>query len=106
MGYFLSKDKRYVTRGVNEKIPFEIQLLIWKSIDDRVEEKHEVDYLQVFRFSIDKSGNLKVEHTQEMPQDKQVYQIEAKEEYFVLDSITVFVIDDISHQTALLSNEY
>ncbi len=106
MCYFLTKDKRYITRGVNEKLPIDLQLLIWKCIDDRVEDKQEVDYLQVFRFSIEKCGNLKVIHTQEVPQYKKSYQIEAKEEYFVLDNVTVFVIDDVSHQTALLSNEY
>ena len=106
MEYKYSKDKRYVTRGINADVPIEIQLFIWNCIDELIESDIQTDYLSVFKLKIENSGKLFITHTQENPEYKNVIEIEMKEEYFSLDGVTVFVIDDITHSTALLSNEY
>ena len=106
MEYKFNSDTRYVTRGINTGVPIVMQLLIWKSIDDLIESDTKADYLQVFRFKLEKSGIFSVSHTQENPVFKNIIEIDMKEEYLSLDGITVFVIDDIDHSTALLSNEY
>ena len=106
MEYKFNSETRYVTRGINTGVPIVIQLLIWKSIDDLIESDTKADYLQVFRFKLEKSGIFSVSHTQENPVFKNIIEIDMKEEYLSLDGITVFIIDDIDHSTVLLSNEY
>jgi len=106
MEYIFKKDKRYVTRGINSDVPLEIQLFIWNCVDELIESDMQTDYLQVFRFKLEKSGKLSITHTQENPEFKKVIEIEMKEEYLSLNGVTVFVIDDVTHSTALLSNEY
>ena len=61
-------NQRYVTRGVSENIPFELQMLMWIAIDNMpVKEK---DYLQVFTLEPKEIGDIKmqhVKHSREMP---------------------------------------
>jgi ribosomal protein L35 len=106
MDYKFNKEKRYVTKGINNEVPFDIQLLMWDSIDELIESEHLADYLQVFRFKVNDSGKLEISHTQEQHVFKKVTEIKMKEEYNSLEGVTIFVIDDITHCTALLSNEY
>lgn len=51
------KNQKYLTKGVNETIPFEIQLLLWNMIKNiNIPNK---DYLQVFKFkTIDTNQKL------------------------------------------------
>ncbi|MBR4319178.1 MAG: hypothetical protein IKP69_03905 [Oscillospiraceae bacterium] len=41
-------NQRYLTKGVNESIPFEIQLFLWECIDRMPEPK---DYFQIFEMN-------------------------------------------------------
>ena len=88
------KNKRFVTKGIAECIPLCLQLFMWMCIDTLPCEK---DYLQVFKFT-EKS----VTHIQEEP--------EYKREYLFKDAPVfigkVFVIDDETHSTMLLAEEY
>ncbi len=43
------QNNRYLTRGVAEKIPLELQLLMWNALEVIPEPK---DYFQVFRLSV------------------------------------------------------
>ena len=56
------KNNRYVTRGINNQISLQLQLIMWGLIDDlNVKGDIEVDYLQVFKIS--KEGNkILIEH--------------------------------------------
>ena len=47
---FEPEKKRYLTRGVDETIPSEMQLFMWQAIDHMPEPK---DYLQVFTLSVE-----------------------------------------------------
>lgn len=40
------KSPRYLTRGVNDTLPLQLQVFIWNCIDRLPDER---DYLQVFR---------------------------------------------------------
>ena len=90
-------NKRYLTKGVQADIPFELQIFMWECI----KEVPEPDYLQIFRLS-DFNGKQRVIHEQEIP--------EYKREYFlaVTEPINqkVYVIDDGDHSTMLLAEEY
>jgi len=55
-----------MTASISNLIHGEIQQLLWLLIDKRMENKQELDYLQVFELTQD--GNLqKVIHRQEQP---------------------------------------
>ena len=89
---------RYLTRGVQAEIPFELQLVMWSCIDELPDPK---DYLQVFRFSVSEGKQL-LSHEQEQPEYKKEY---------VLNSRTaiiqkIYVIDDGDYSTMLLAEEY
>ena len=89
---------RYLTRGIQAEIPFELQLVMWSCIDELPDPK---DYLQVFRFSVSEGKQL-LSHEQEEPEYKKEY---------VLNTDThitqkVYVIDDGDYSTMLLAEEY
>lgn len=88
---------RFITKGICEKIPLSIQIYLW-SLLDNLKEK---DYLQVFDISPIDDG-VKIVHSQEVP--------EYKKEYLVSDTLSfygkIFIIDDITHKTMLLAEEY
>lgn len=95
----LFENQRFITRGVAEQIPPELQLLMWSMIEDMPEQ----DYLQVFDISISNSGG-EIHHTQEVPKYEKEVTVVAKT---VSDlNVRVFVIDDETHSTMLLAEEY
>lgn len=97
---------RYITRGIHEFMPQELQIIIWEMID-RMTVKQ--DYLQVFEFSLisnDEVTALEIIHRQEQPDFKEtcvIFDIQVSEE--ILNN-KVFCIDDIEHSTMLFSYEY
>ena len=60
---------RYLTRGVQAEIPFELQLVMWSCIDKLPDPK---DYLQVFRLSVSDDMQI-VTHEQEEPEYSKEY---------------------------------
>lgn len=102
--YTFNPTTRYLTRGVSETVPLEIQLFMWSEID-KVVKAEKVDYLQVFEFKV-RENYIEVEHRQEDPEYQKIHKIKRLESYVSLDKIKVFVIDDIEHSTMLLSDEY
>ncbi len=93
------QNNRYLTRGVGEKIPLELQLLMWNALEVIPEPK---DYFQVFRLSV-LNGIQRIEHEQEQPPFKREYLLPTIE-----TPITekVYIIDDGDHSTMLLAEEY
>ena len=90
--------QRYLTRGVQSEIPFELQMFMWHLIDELPELR---DYLQVFRLTAFDS-NQQLIHEQEEPN--------YYKEYFLNIGFPVtakvYVIDDGTHSTMLLAEEY
>ena len=66
--YTFNPTARYLTRGISETVPLEIQLFMWSEID-KVVKAERVDYLQVFEFRV-KENYIEVEHRQEDPDYK------------------------------------
>ena len=89
------KNKRFVTKGIADKVPLCLQLFMWMCIDVLPCEK---DYLQVFEFT--EAG---VTHSQEEPEYIQEYLAGGDAPIFIGK---VFVIDDGSYLTMLLAEEY
>ena len=93
------KNQRYVTSGINSELPQLTQIILWGLIDTM--EVVRKDYLQVFCLSAD-GENQRIIHEQEQPEYR-------KEYLFPSDNpvtAKVFVIDDESHSTMLLAEEY
>ena len=91
---------RFITKGVKENVSPTLQLLLWSLVDNMPPPK---DYLQVFKLTEFK-GKQKITHTQEFFADYlREYLLYADTPVFIGK---IFVIDDATHQTMLLADEY
>ena len=86
--------KKYLTKGVNEKIPLAVQLVLWELASVLPSEKQ--DYLQVFKLTW-KEGLLTVVHSQEVPRYEKTHSFalettektekaETTEKVYIIDS--------------------
>ena len=92
-------NQRYVTRGISNELPLMLQIILWGLIDTM--EVAEKDYLQVFCLS-EESGMQKIIHKQEQPDYNKEYLFQSEEPI----TAKIFVIDDETHTTMLLAEEY
>ena len=91
-------NQRYLTRGVNETIPFELQAFMWECVDKLPEPK---DYFQVFE--LETVGILqKITHFSEQPEYKMNYFIPTPNAV----NAKVYIIDSEEYSTMLLAEEY
>ena len=96
---FIFENKKYITRGVNENVIPLLQIFMWECIENM---PHPKDYLQVFELAKEKE-KLKITHSQEQPPYKKEYLIKTDAPFYVGK---IFIIDDESHATMLLAEEY
>ena len=94
----MTESKRFLTCGVDETIPLELQLFMWECIERMPAPK---DYLQVFELK--PVGCLQsITHSSEEPEYRMEYLLP-------LDTPIkekLYIIDDGTHTTMLLSSEY
>ena len=93
------QNKRLITLGVYERIPEPLQLLLWLMADDLVEQ----DYLQIFDLQKTMDGVL-ISHSQEVPPYENVVKVQCQMEFGFKER--VYIIDDETHSTMLLAEEY
>ena len=70
--------KRYITRGINDTLPLDIQLNLFQSIELMRRKVEELDWLQVITLDTIKRDGIKVlhiTHEQEQPEGKAEYYI-------------------------------
>ena len=89
---------RYLTRGVQRSIPFELQFFMWSLIDQLPEPK---DYFQVFKLTV-QDGKQHISHESEQPEYHKEYDVETANPI----EAKIYVIDDDTHCTMLLAEEY
>ena len=102
-----ARENRYLTSGIDQRIPQELQLQIWACIDTRLMlTKGKIDYLQLF--TLEKVGDsmLAIHHEQERPKMTNIYYINYRQEYKDILQEKIFVIDDGDHSTMLFAYEY
>ena len=92
-------NKRYITCGVSARVNLFLQCFMWQCIDELPTSK---DYLQVFEFKEEDNKRIIV-HSQEEPEYKKEYLFYADIPFF---NGKIFVIDDDTHSTMLLAEEY
>ena len=96
---------KYMTRGVNESIPIELQLFIWEAIANLPAPK---DYFQVFDMKIE-NGMQVIHHYSEEPEYDKTYILAVVERTI---TAKIYVIDDYYEDedkhisTMLLAEEY
>ena len=93
------KNPHYCTKGINETVPILTQIVLWDLIDSM--EVAEKDYLQVFRLTTDGSTQ-NITHTQEQPPYERTLEFRTDKPI----TAKIFVIDDETHTTMLLAEEY
>ncbi len=91
-------NQRYITRGVQAEIPFELQLFMWVCIDSLPSER---DYFQVFKLE-NKDGIQKIMHFSEQPEYCKEYIIPTNNPI----TAKVYIIDNDEYSTMLLAEEY
>lgn len=100
---------KYITRGIHDQIPVDIQILLWHMVEIRekdISNKQPKDYFNIFTFN-QNGDTLQLKHTQERPAFEKAIVINNK----ILNIPSkVYVIreDDIdfSYYVMLLPNEY
>ena len=93
--------QRYLTRGINDQIPIDIQLFCWQCYDT-AKATGNYDYLQVFELKILDDQTQQVEHRQEVPEYNQIYHLKSTTP---IDQ-KIFIIDEGEYATMLLAEEY
>ena len=96
---------RYITCGIGNEVPVELQTVLWDLIDMDKQKGEVLDYLQVFKLKPVFENGMEVQeiiHSQEQPSRKKTITIQIKTPI----TAKIFVIDDITHVTMLLSDEY
>lgn len=103
---FEKEGQRFLTPGVKEGVPLEVQLLLWHLIDA---SDWQMDYLQIFELHKDNHTNkLIIIHRQEEPEQKLKVSFQLGKYAKELQALPskIWVIDDGDHQTMLLPEEY
>ena len=95
--------EKYLTRGIAETVPFEVQFLLWGMIED-ARKQTALDYLQIFRLKIETVNNVlnqQILHKQEQPP------YSASLTFPCTSPITdkIYVIDDGDYSTMLFASE-
>ncbi|MDE5582823.1 MAG: DUF960 domain-containing protein [Ruminococcus sp.] len=91
-------NQRYLTRGIDAEIPFEIQFFLWDCIDRMPEPK---DYFQIFELK-NLGGMQHIIHSSEQPKYKMNYFIPTDKAV----TAKIYVIDSEEYSTMLLAEEY
>lgn len=92
-------NKRYLTKGISERIEICYQMIMRSMIDNMNVEK---DYLQIFQLDW-KNDVLTITHSQEQPFYKKVYKLPCQS---AVKTEKVYVIDSEEYSTMLLAEEY
>lgn len=93
------QNPKYLTRGIQCSLPAWLVLLLWSLIDRIPDEQR--DYLQVFRLTRAGTGQH-IAHSQEPPPYSYEMDVPCDEAI----TAKIFVIDDQTHSTMLLAEEY
>jgi len=95
---YIFENQKFITRGISEKIPPLLQIVLWEHIFNLPADR---DYLQVF-FLSEENGRQRIKHTQEVLK----YCKEYVYDFDTPITAKIFVIDDGTHSTMLLAEEY
>ena len=91
-------NNRYLTCGIDSKIPLDLQLFMWECVDQLPLKR---DYLQ--DFELQQVGTMQsITHRSEEPEYRKVYLLPSEKPI----TEKLYIIDDGDHCTMLLASEY
>lgn len=93
------QNPKYLTHGIQCTSSAWLVILLWSLIDRIPNDKR--DYLQLFRLTR-ANGNQHIVHTQEQPPYSYEMDVPCNDAV----NAKIFVIDDQTHSTMLLAEEY
>jgi hypothetical protein len=99
--------KRYITTNASSTIGIDLQIMLWSLIDQKLEQKAELDYLQIFELEVEEVNSKKLQfitHRQEQPEFKQrivLFHIAEP-----VDKVKIWIIDSGDYSTLLLPSDY
>ncbi|HFL3777299.1 TPA: DUF960 family protein [Clostridioides difficile] len=93
-------NERYLTREVVERVPLEIQILMWNLVEEIEGEK---DYLQVFEVIPNGREFVKIIHKQEIPETTSNYIVK---NVGIETKMKLYIIDNGEYSTMMFSHEY
>ena len=106
MRYFYEPVEEYMTRGVAENVHGYLLLQCIEMLEGMKKQNIEPDYLQVFRLSYDEQEKvLSIRHTQEAPDYEHTMSFKLPTGVKPYEG-KLFYIDDCTHRTFLLAEEY
>lgn len=99
---------RCITANAENRIPLEVQLLMWNMYDAMVTKVKERDYFQVFELFINTDGSQKIVHFQEVPEWKEESILIVKLGTAVNEKVYIIrdELEDDFVETMLLAEDY
>lgn len=91
----------YSTKGIQEKMPFSLQMICLELLMKRKQEGSR-DYFHIFELSITQEGKQQICHKQEQPPYESTLEVEIETPI----ELKVWIIDEVEHITLLLPEEY
>lgn len=104
---FETQENHFIKSRMREQISKEIQLLCWQLVDEKKQADVQLDYLQIFEFNRDdQRGTITIVHRQEEPFFIDYSEIRITKDVENFQIKKLWGIDDHTHQTMLLPEEY
>ena len=100
---FDRKYGRYMTKSIDETVHAEIQMILWRLIEEQANEGMKLDYLQVFELTV-ADDRQRIVHRQEEPDRKREWLYTLQ--YTTPIDQTIWCIDSESYQMMLLPSDY
>ena len=95
---------KYLTKGVQDRIPLDLKILMWQMYDRCKEKMEKTDYLHVFQLKSLEGNRLNQEivHKQEIPEYEGTYMIAIDQPV----TEKVYIIGNDEYVMMLLAEEY
>ena len=99
---------RYITTNASNRIPLEVQLLMWHMYDTMLPRVKERDCFQIFELYINPDGLQKIVHSQEVPEWKEESTLIVKLGTAVNEKVYIIrdELEDGYAETMLLAEDY
>ena len=93
-------NEKYLTREVADRVPIEIQILMWNLVEEIEVEK---DYLQIFELIPNSSEFVEIVHKQEIPEFTFNYRVK---NCGIETKMKLYIIDNGDYSMMMFSHEY
>lgn len=103
------KIERYMTRGIQQRMPLELQIVLWELQAQIRCEQARIDYLQVYELKIIEDNNRReqvVLHSSEQPEYEKIHHFQVEEPIIG----KVFIIEEVEkdkmREAMMFAHEY